>query len=190
MPGFDHFDFLAPIYDRVIQPKIPEILARLAKLPTAGSLLDAGGGTGRVAFALRELAEQTLVADASAGMLRQAALKDGLVKVCSTSEALPFPDDTFERVIMVDALHHVYSQAQTAGELWRVLQPGGVLVIEEPDISTFAVRVIALAEKLALMRSHILSAEQIAALFVYPGAQTAVHRQDYTAWVVVEKSQR
>jgi len=35
----------------------------------------------------------------------------------------------------------------------RVLAPGGRLVIEEPDVERTPVRLIALAEKLALMRS-------------------------------------
>ena len=58
---------------------------------------------------------------------------------------------------MVDALHHVIHQGQTAREMYRVLKPGGRIVIEEPDIRKFGVKLIAVAEKLLLMRSHFLS---------------------------------
>jgi demethylmenaquinone methyltransferase/2-methoxy-6-polyprenyl-1,4-benzoquinol methylase len=47
----------------------------------------------------------------------------------------------------------------------RVLEPEGRSVIEEPDIRTFGVKLVALAEKILLMRSHFLSPIQIASLF-------------------------
>ena len=54
MPIFDHFDFLAPIYDRVIRAPGESPLLELLSPPSPGWLLDAGGGTGRVAAALSE----------------------------------------------------------------------------------------------------------------------------------------
>jgi demethylmenaquinone methyltransferase/2-methoxy-6-polyprenyl-1,4-benzoquinol methylase len=188
LPPFDHFDFLAPHYERYIGVKDPQELCRLADLPASGALLDAGGGTGRVAQVLRGKADQIVVADLSYQMLAIAHQKDSLQTVCSHSEKLPFPDETFTRIIMVDALHHVCNQQQTAAELWRTLKPGGRLVIEEPDVRTFAVKLIALAEKLALMRSHFLSPPRIAALFDYPDAHVRLEADKFNAWIVAEKS--
>jgi demethylmenaquinone methyltransferase/2-methoxy-6-polyprenyl-1,4-benzoquinol methylase len=88
-------------------------------------------------------------------------------------------------VIIVDAFHHVAEHGRTAAELWRVLKPGGRLVIEEPDIRTFGVVLIALAEKFLLMRSHFLSPERIAEFF--PGARVDIHKEKGTAWVIVIK---
>ena len=42
-----HFDWLAPIYDRVISQPEPDKLRQLLGLP-AGRLLEAGGGTGGI----------------------------------------------------------------------------------------------------------------------------------------------
>src|SRR3970040_1698460 len=132
-------------------------MGALAALPVSGALLDAGGGTGRVAQFMSGKANPIVVADLSCKMLSEARQKDGLRPVCSHTEKLPFPDETFARIIMVDALHHVCDQRGTVGELWRTLQPGGRLVIEEPDLRLFGVKLLAIAEKLALMRSHFLS---------------------------------
>ncbi len=182
---FDHFDVLAPIYDRAIPFSRLEIMLNMLALPVVGTLLDAGGGTGRVAAALRPYV-RVLVADFSIGMLVQARRKN-LTGVLAPAERLPFADGTFERVLMVDALHHVLHQGETVGELWRVLKPGGRLVIEEPDVRTWQVKIVAVVEKLALMRSHFLSPPQIAALLPAQ-AQVKIEMEGYNAWVIAEKS--
>ena len=132
-------------------------------------------------------ASQVVVADLSCKMLIEARQKDGLQPVCSHTEKLPFPDGTFARIIMVDALHHVCDQRETVDELWRTLQPGGRLVIEEPDLRVFAVKLIALGEKLALMRSHFLSPLRIAELFDYTNARVRLETGNSNAWIIVEK---
>ena len=187
MPIFDHFDFLAPLYETFIKPKDPQEMWAFADLPTTGALLDAGGGTGRIAQFMSDKASQVVVADLSCKMLIEARQKNGLHPVCSHTEKLPFPDGAFARIIMVDALHHVCDQRETVDELWRTLQPGGRLVVEEPDLRTFAVKLIALGEKLALMRSHFLSPPRIAELFDYPNARVHVETRKSNAWVIVEK---
>jgi demethylmenaquinone methyltransferase/2-methoxy-6-polyprenyl-1,4-benzoquinol methylase len=180
-----HFNFLAPFYDQVIPFARLEKMLDVLALPHSGSLLDAGGGTGRVATALRPHLGSVVVADVSWGMLAQARQK-GLTAASTETERLPFADNTFDRVLMVDALHHVVNQAATIREMYRVLKPGGRLVVEEPDLRTFAVKLIAVAEKLALMRSHFLSPPQIAALFPDP-SKVKVEAEEHTAWVIAEK---
>jgi ubiquinone/menaquinone biosynthesis C-methylase UbiE len=190
MPLLDHFSFLAPFYDRLIKPKAPEHLWALLDLPTDGLLLDAGGGTGRISQFMLEKSAAVVLADLSQEMLIAAQGKGAFWRVCSHTEGFPFPDGSFPRILMVDALHHVCDQPQTARELWRVLQPGGCLVIEEPDLRTFAVKLVALAEKLALMRSHFLAPLDIAALFDFPHAEVRIETEPegFNAWVVVRKT--
>ena len=71
----DHFSFLAPIYDRVIGPPDPARLKGLLRLPAAGLMLDAGGGTGRVPCQLRPFIDQLFISDLSVRMLQQARVK-------------------------------------------------------------------------------------------------------------------
>lgn len=183
MPAFDHFAAIASIYARVTYSK-SHIMREVASLPVRGRLLDAGGGTGRVSSAIRDLVDEVVIADVSFGMLEKAD-RSTLKPVCGGSESLPFADNFFERVIMVDALHHVINHTDSAREMLRVLKPGGVLVIEEPDIRTFGVKLIALAEKLLLMRSHFLAPDEIVKLFTE--GEKFIRAEDGTAWVIIKK---
>ncbi|HET7720197.1 MAG TPA: methyltransferase domain-containing protein, partial [Acidimicrobiales bacterium] len=52
--------------------------------------------------------------------------------------ALPFEDSTFDRVRMDRALQHVATPSTVLSELLRVLKPGGLLGIGEPDWDVIA----------------------------------------------------
>jgi len=185
--GLDHFGILAPFYEKFIKPNLPERLLALADLEAAGNVLDMGGGTGRVASFLTGKAAQVFIADESMGMLKEAKKKESLIPMCGKSEGMPLGKESIDRIIMVDALHHVQNQKATADELWRLVKPGGRIVIEEPDIRKFAVKLVALFEKMALMRSHFLDAREMAALFEEEGADIHSETEGHTVWVVVEK---
>lgn len=187
MPKIGHFDLLAPLYDRLISPHKGERLIQAMGLPIQGFLLDVGGGTGRVAHSLLGLADHLVVSDPSSSMLRQARSKPGLMPVASEAEALPFPDACFERIVMVDAFHHVRDQYAVLQEMWRVLANGGRLAIEEPDITRFAVRLVYLAERMALMRSRFVRAEDLAVDLSRIGADCQIIREGHSAVVVAEK---
>lgn len=186
MPIFDHFGILAPYYDRVFKPSDRDWLFEMLDLPIEGRILDVGGGTGRIAQLLREQTSQIVVADLSLEMLSQAAKKSGLMTACSVSEAISFRDHAFERVLMVDALHHVYDHTATLKELWRVLKPGGRIVIEEPDIRTWGVKGLAILEKILLMRSHFISPPKIIELLGDLG-KSHIEAKGPIAWVIIEK---
>ncbi|MBM3124664.1 MAG: class I SAM-dependent methyltransferase [Chloroflexi bacterium] len=181
--NFDHFSLIAPLYARVKYSRV-DVLREVASLPVNGILLDAGGGTGRVSTAVRDLVREAVIVDLSIDMLRHST-RTRLQVVCGDSISLPFDTNSFDRVIMVDALHHVKGQVETALELFRVVKPGGLLVIEEPDIRTFGVKLIALVEKFLLMQSHFLSPPEI--MKIFEGEKPGLHSEHGTCWVVMEK---
>jgi ubiquinone/menaquinone biosynthesis C-methylase UbiE len=184
----DHFGFLAPFYDYVIPPPDLRRLRERLRLPTAGRLLDAGGGTGRVSSQLRHLIDEVIISDVSVSMLKQAHVKGKLQPAQAHAERLPFPDASFDRVVVVDALHHFCNQREALGDLLRVLKPGGRLLIEEPDIHRLIVKFVALGEKVALMRSHFYSAEEIRDMVAAHGYSAIIERDgQFTAWVSVDK---
>jgi ubiquinone/menaquinone biosynthesis C-methylase UbiE len=186
MPGFDHFTHLAPFYDRVLNFEAHDSLLNYGSFSTDNLVLDVGGGTGRVASAIKPYVRDVIVADVSAGMLIQAS-KKGLSVLLTPAEFLAFSNGIFDRIIMIDALHHVYDQGATANELWRILAPGGIILIEEPDIRKSTVRLIALAEKLAFMRSHFISPPKIADLFRLFTSNLEVKDEGTNSWIIVKK---
>ena len=188
MPSLNHFDWLAPYYERVFGAgRADQLLAYLALEP-GHNLLDIGGGTGQIAERLAGYVHQVCVVEPSSGMLAQGQRK-GLCLIQGVAESLPFPSRSMDRILMVDAFHHLLDQRQAVGELARVLAPGGRLVIQEPDIRHWAVKLVALGEKLLLMRSHFYTAPEIQAMFdraAGGGCTVQIERQGYTAWVIVQ----
>jgi ubiquinone/menaquinone biosynthesis C-methylase UbiE len=187
MPIFDHFGLLAPYYDQIFEPRSKEDWLRLLCLPVEGTLLDIGGGTGRVSQHLCDQVLMSVLVDPSAEMLSQASDKRCLDRARAGAESLPFTDGAFECIIMVDALHHVEDQTQTLAEMWRVLKVGGRILIEEPDIRHFTIKLLALGEKLLLMRSHFLSPEAIKAAFNDSSARVTIEVSGANAYIVFEK---
>ena len=96
-------------------------------------MLDIATGTGLLAQAARDCSSppRHLVGlDPSSGMLRQAAkTATGLVQ--GVGESLPFRDGEFDLVTMGYALRHVATLEAAFREYFRVLKPGGrVLLLE------------------------------------------------------------
>jgi demethylmenaquinone methyltransferase/2-methoxy-6-polyprenyl-1,4-benzoquinol methylase len=188
---FDHFDWVAPYYERVFgAQRADQLLAYLALEP-GSSLLDIGGGTGQIAAQLAGFVNRVCVLEPSSGMLAQGRSK-GICLLQGVAESLPFPFASVDRILMVDAFHHLLDQRQTVRELVRILAPGGRLVIQEPDIDRWAVKWVALAEKMLWMRSRFYTAEEIRAMFDRiaesgVGGAVQIERQGHTAWVIVDK---
>jgi demethylmenaquinone methyltransferase/2-methoxy-6-polyprenyl-1,4-benzoquinol methylase len=184
----DHFGILAPLYDRIIPATDPAHLQERLRLPASGRLLDAGGGTGRTSAALAPFIDRIVISDFSFHMLQRARLKNHADPAQARAQRLPFPDASFERVLVVDALHHFGDQRAAIGDLLRVLKPGGRLVIEEPDIHQPLVKLVALFETLALMHSHFHTAHDISALVASYGQSAQIERDGrLAAWIIVDK---
>ena len=185
----DHFSFLAPFYDRFIGPADSEKLKKILNLPTDGWILDAGGGTGRVSSLIGDDSGGVVVCDISLPMLKQSLEKNNVSPVNSTVDQLPFADNSFDRIIVVDALHHFQNAQKSIAEFIRVLKPGGRLVIEDFDISTLGVKLLALAEKMLLMGSHFFTPDEIVQMAHSTTSTTQVVRNGKRSmWVVVDKA--
>ena len=104
--------------------------------------LDVATGTGFTAVAFAPLVAEVTGLDISAAMLREArgrARAAGLANLVfetGAAESLPFPPDGFDGVVCRVAAHHFLSVPKFVAEAYRVLRPGGRLLVAdsaEPD---------------------------------------------------------
>jgi SAM-dependent methyltransferase len=101
-----------------------ELLAVRAQLPWQGLGLSIGVGTGRFAAPLGV----QIGIDPAHAVLGYAAQR-GISAVQALAEALPFADGLFDRALCVTTICFVDDAGAMLREAWRVLKPGGVLVI-------------------------------------------------------------
>jgi SAM-dependent methyltransferase len=99
-------------------------------VPLSGRVLDLGTGTGTLARGYRERGARTIALDLSLPMLR--AAQDAGPRVASRAESLPFADGAFDAVTAGQCWHW-FDAAAAAAECWRVLRPGGTLIIAHFD---------------------------------------------------------
>ena len=163
------FEWIAQYYDRLFRFPGPEKLLSVLQPQDGDLVLDVGGGTGRVSGTFGDHLDVVLC-DPTPGMLREAQGK-GLHVCACVAEHLPFRDGSYPRIILVDTFHHVADHHLAAAELVRVLQPGGRLVVEEPDIRQRVVKVVALLERLLGVRSRFFSLADMHHIFTQRGGE-------------------
>jgi ArsR family transcriptional regulator len=100
-----------------------------------GALLDIGTGTGRMAELFAETAERVVALDKNLEMLRVARAKlqhlpaARIELVQGDFADLPFPDASFDTVILHQVLHFAPDPAPALAEAARVLRTGGRIAI-------------------------------------------------------------
>jgi SAM-dependent methyltransferase len=109
----------------------PAILA-LAGDVAGRRILDAGCGSGPLSAALRDRGAIVTGIDSSAkmvGLARQRLGTSADVHIADLGNPLPFPDRRFDDVIASLVLHYLEDWVGPLAELWRVLKPGGRLIV-------------------------------------------------------------
>jgi demethylmenaquinone methyltransferase/2-methoxy-6-polyprenyl-1,4-benzoquinol methylase len=129
-----HYDHIGKMLDLGSGPWYRRWTLRRAGLRPEMRVLDVATGTGLMGRgAARIVGErgQVVGLDPSAGMLREARKAVFGPLVQGRGEALPFCDGRFDMLSMGFALRHVADLDVTFAEYWRVLKPGGRLLLLE-----------------------------------------------------------
>jgi ubiquinone/menaquinone biosynthesis C-methylase UbiE len=127
MPKVD-YDEVAPAYDRrYAENEYPGTEAVLREVAAgAAHVLEVGCGTGHWLAAMRAWGCRVSGLDSSAEMLARARTRAADAElVRGRAESLPWAAATFDRVVCVNALHHVDDKPRLVAEARRVLRPGG-----------------------------------------------------------------
>ena len=100
-----------------------------AKLHPEDVVLDIGTGVGKVASAASPHVEKVVGIDISLDMIGKAGNGEFLQQ---DVRELEFEDEAFDKVLARMVLHHVTDGIEKAvGECYRVLKPGGIMVVGE-----------------------------------------------------------
>ncbi|MBQ3348662.1 class I SAM-dependent methyltransferase [Candidatus Saccharibacteria bacterium] len=93
---------------------------------------DIGGGYGRLAGEYLKRARKVYIFDYSKTELEQAKeiYGDKIETKAGDIYKLPFRDDELDGLMMVRVTHHLKDLDKAVAELYRVLKPGGVAVVE------------------------------------------------------------
>ncbi len=104
-------------------------------IPLEGArVLDVGCGVGAYVEKFRALTANAFGVDVDADKLDSARRDKGLAGLAvSVSEALPFPDNSFDGVLLHEVIEHVADDRQTVREAQRVCRPGGRVIIFAPN---------------------------------------------------------
>ena len=135
----DFWDRFAGVYDLAesingtVCKQTLDITTRLT--PEGAKVLDCAAGTGELTFAAAKKAESVLCTDLSRNMLRTAQRKARAFGADNVEFAernifdLQDPDNTYDVVIAGNVLHLLSNPQGAVRELYRVLKPGGKLLL-------------------------------------------------------------
>jgi len=119
-----------------------------------GKLLDVGCSTGKVIFHMRKLGWSVMGCDLNAEAV-EVATANGLDVRFGTLEDFIDIEEAFDVINMSDVLEHVLSPNNELQAVYRVLKPGGLLVLRTPNVDcSFASSTLLLARITGLPWPH------------------------------------
>ncbi len=136
-PGHRFFDVWSRFYDvpwvqRTTYRPVHDAVVPALKARRPDRVLDVGCGTGLLTTRIRhELPRSRVVGcDFSAGMLERARRHSRRVRwVQANALGLPFGDGSFDALVSTESFHWFPDQAAALAEFFRVLAPGGHLLV-------------------------------------------------------------
>jgi SAM-dependent methyltransferase len=118
-----------------IAVELINLATRLLAPTGPAKALELGSGSGWVSWLLAEAGYETWLCDFEANSLAIGRLYEHermRDRVVTDARYCPFPDASFDLVLMKEFVHHVQDVETLFAEAQRVLRPGGLMVVMEP----------------------------------------------------------
>ena len=128
------WDLYAPIYEIAMRSdrKIYQFMYdRIPAVIKGKEVLEIATGPGLLAKHVAPAAERMVATDYSDGMIAEAKkgeCPDNLTFEVADAVSLPYEDDSFDAVLISNALHVMPEPEKALKEIDRVLRPGGILI--------------------------------------------------------------
>ena len=123
---------------------ITPTLAQLfqAHIRTGWRCLEVGCGDGRTAgLYLRDHGCEYVGLDVSENAVRAAQALGLDARKIDDGALLPFLEATFDAVVCAEVMEHLFEPHLAAAEIFRVLRPGGVLIVTVPNVAYWRRRI-------------------------------------------------
>ena len=127
------WDINAGRYDRFMRKDraaYDEMYAHIRPVVKAKTVLELATGTGLIAKNIVNAAAHIEATDASPEMIAEAKRNNRSAKLhfsVQDATSLPYADETFDAVLIANALHIMPRPKKALAEIYRVLKPGGQL---------------------------------------------------------------
>ena len=128
------WDIYAPLYERFMrsdEKAYRRMYERIPEVIRGKTVLEIATGPGLIAKHVAPAAKRMIATDYAEGMIREAkkgVCPENLSFAVADATALPYEDDSFDVVIIANALHVMPDPEQALSEIDRVLKPDGVLI--------------------------------------------------------------
>ena len=128
-------EWALPLFRRSVlkQAKLDQI-TRLLDAPAGRECLDIGADNGVISLLLRRLGGRWSSADLDERAVASIRELVGERVYRLDGVRTPFPDRSFDQVVVVDYLEHVADDAAFVRELARIVRPGGSVIINVPHL--------------------------------------------------------
>ena len=132
------WDKISPLYDLFENVYNHKVYAGTGKrvadfIESTDEVLECACGTGAISFYIARKCKTLVATDFSSGMLKQASRKCSAYKNVSFKKAditnIRCRDSRFDKVVAGNVIHLLPDPGKALAELWRVVKPGGKIII-------------------------------------------------------------
>ena len=132
------WDKISPLYDLFENVYNHKVYSGTGKrvadfIESTDEVLECACGTGAISFFIAQKCKKLVATDFSSGMLKQASRKCRAYKNVSFKKVditnIKYRDSKFDKVVAGNVIHLLPDPGKALAELWRVVIPGGKIII-------------------------------------------------------------